>query len=269
MKPVLTLAIVALVVTAFLLLVWAAQRHLVYFPDADVPAPAAAGLASVRELTIPVEDGGTIGGWFVPLPGARYTVIVFNGNAGHRAYRAALAGALRGRGFAVLLFDYRGFGGNAGTPSERGLAADARAARAELLRTQGVAPDRLVYFGESLGAAVAVSLAAEHPPAALVLRSPFTSLADIGRFHYPVLPVALLLRDRFDSLTAIQRVRVPTLVIAGERDAIVPLEQSRRLFDGSAAGRKEWVAISGADHNDAALTDGPLVIEAVAAFLQQ
>ena len=269
MRPVFTLLVVAFLFAALLLLVWAGQRHIVYFPDADVPAPAAAGLASVRELTIRVEDGGTIGGWFVAAAGARYTVIVFNGNAGNRAYRTALAAALRARGFAVLLFDYRGFGGNAGTPSERGLAADARAARAELLRMQGVAAGRLVYFGESLGAAVAVALAAEHPPAALVLRSPFTSLAEVGRVHYPVLPVALLLRDRFDSLSAIQRVRVPTLVIAGERDAIVPLEQSRRLFERSAAERKAWVTISGADHNDAALTEGPQVIDAVAAFLKE
>ena len=268
MKLTFIFAVGALILAGLLILVWVAQRRLIYFPDPGVPAAASVGLAGVREVTIAVEDGGTIAGWFVPLAGARFTVLVFNGNAGNRAYRAGLADALRGRGFAVLLFDYRGFGGNAGTPTERGLAADARAARAELLRTPGVAADRLVYFGESLGAAVAVSLAVDHPPAALVLRSPFTSLTDVGRFHYPVLPVALLLRDRFDSLAAIQRVSAPTLVIAGERDAIVPLEQSRRLFERSAAERKAWVAINGADHNDAALTEGPQVMDAIAAFLK-
>ena len=115
-----------------------------------------------------------------------FTLIVFNGNAGNRAYRADLARAFRGRGAAVLLFDYRGFGGNDGRPTESGLAADARAARAYLDTRNDVDHKRLVYFGESLGAAVALGLAVEHPPLALVLRSPFTSLADVGATALPV-----------------------------------------------------------------------------------
>src|SRR5438445_126322 len=83
---------------------------------------------------------------------------------------------------------------------------------------------RLVYFGESLGAAVALSLAVEQPPAALVLRSPFTSLADMGRVHYPFVPAGLVLRDRFDSLGQVGRLTCPVLVIAGEQDRIVPPE---------------------------------------------
>jgi uncharacterized protein len=145
--------------------------------------------------------------------------------------------------------------------------ADARAVREYLLGTPGVTADRVVYFGESLGAAIATALAAEHPPAALVLRSPFSSLSDVGQYHYPALPVGLLLRDRFESLTEIQRVAVPTLMIAGDRDGIVPLEQSRRLFDRSPAARKQWLTIHG-DHNDAALVHGREMIDAVAAFLK-
>ncbi len=120
---------------------------------------------------------------------------------------------------------------------------------------------RLAYFGESLGAAVAVALAVEHPPAALVLRSPFTSLADVGRVHYPFLPVRWLLRDRFANLDRIAQVTSPILVIAGDRDRVVPLEQSRQLYD-AAPGRKTFVVINGADHNDEALVMGPQVIEA-------
>jgi fermentation-respiration switch protein FrsA (DUF1100 family) len=104
-------------------------------------------------------------------------VLVFNGNGGNRAHRAPLAAALSRSGLAVLLFDYRGYGGNPGAPTEPGLLADARAARAYLASRPGVDPGRLVYLGESLGAAVAVALAVEVPPLALVLRSPFTSLA--------------------------------------------------------------------------------------------
>jgi uncharacterized protein len=267
MKSMIGLGIVLLLAIGFLALVRAGQRRLIYFPDRVVLPPASVGLADAKPLAIAVEDGGAIAGWFVPAPEPAFTVLVFNGNAGNRAYRASLASALRRRHMNVLLFDYRGFGENSGTPTESGLAADARAALAQLLRIPGVRSDRLAYFGESLGAAVATALAAEHPPAALILRSPFTSLADIGRYHYPALPVGLLLRDRFDSLTAIQRVLVPTLMIAGDRDGIVPLAHSRRLFEQSPAVRKQWVTIRGADHNDEALVHGPHVIDETVAFL--
>ncbi len=103
--------------------------------------------------------------------------------------------------------------------------------RSYLAGRSDVRADRLVYFGESLGTAVAVRLAVEHPPAALILRSPFTSMVDVGRLHYPILPVRWLLRDRFSSIDAIESVRSPVLIVAGDRDRIVPLEQSRRLFD--------------------------------------
>jgi fermentation-respiration switch protein FrsA (DUF1100 family) len=124
----------------------------------------------------------------------------------------------------------------------------------------------LIYFGESLGTGVAVKLATEHPPAALILRSPYTSMADIGQHHYPWLPVRLLLRDRYDSLTQISRVRAPLLIIAGERDSIVPADFSRRLYD-MAPQPKTFVSIPGADHNDDELLDGKAVIESIAKFL--
>ena len=170
--------------------------------------------------------------------------------------------------FNVLLFDYRGYGGNGGAPTEPGLVADARAARAYLLGRADVDASRLVYFGESLGSAVAVTLAAEHGPVAMVLRSPFTSLVDVGRVHYPFLPVTALLRDRFASLDAIRDVRCPVLVIAGDRDRIVPVGQSRRLYDAVRAP-KDLVIIAGADHNDPALGGGEEMMAVVVRFLSK
>ena len=256
-----------LIVVAGFFLIWAGQRRLIYFPDANVPAPAAVGLSRVERVTIAAEDGITLHGWFVPARApASFTVIVFNGNAGNRAYRAPLASALSARGVAVLLFDYRGFGGNPGTPTQRGLEADARAARRYVLSRGDVGHDRVVYFGESLGTAVATRLAVEHAPAALILRSPFTSMADVGQFHYPILPVRWLLRDRFAPIEAIGRVAAPVLVVAGDQDSIVPLEQSRRLFE-QAAEPKELVVVKGADHNDHQLLAGDEVVRAVVGFL--
>jgi hypothetical protein len=177
-----------------------------------------------------------------------------------------LARALAAEDLAVLLFDYRGFGGNPGSPTETGLKADARAARDYLIRHQGVDANHLVYFGESLGSAVAVALAQEHPPAALILRSPFTSAIEVGQFHYRLLPVQWLLRDRFTSIDRIGHIRSPVLVIAGDRDGIVPVDQSRRLY--SAANEpKALVIISGADHNDEVLQAGRQMIDAILQFL--
>jgi fermentation-respiration switch protein FrsA (DUF1100 family) len=261
---------IAVVVTLLLAVVWFAQRTLIYFPDPYVRDASSAGLVGAEQVAFDTEDGVKLGGWFVPARHAPppLTVVVFNGNAGNRSYRGALAEALRERGYSVLLFDYRGYGGNSGSPTQSGLEADARAARAYLTRRRDVNASRLVYFGESLGAAVAVGLAAEHPPAALVLRSPFTSMADVGAVHYPILPVRLLLRDRYDSLGRIGRIAAPLLVIAGSRDSIVPLAQSRRLYD-AARDPKTLVVIDGADHNDAALLIGAPMMQSIATFLDR
>jgi uncharacterized protein len=199
-----------------------------------------------------------------PSPGP--AVLVCNGNGGDRSMRAALAAALSRMGLAVLLFDYRGYGGNPGSPSEEGLAADARAALGYLAGRPEVDPRRVVYLGESLGAAVALRLAVERPPAALVLRSPFASLAEVGRRHYPFLPVSLLLRDRYDSAALVGRLTAPLLVVAGGRDRIVPASHSRRLF-AAAPEPKRLVVLDGADHNDHDLHAGPRLVGELRAFL--
>ena len=263
---------VVVLVAAVLALIWAGQRALIYFPTSDLPSPAAAGLPAARVVTFETADGLTLEAWFLErIPGLLstlgYTVIVFNGNAGHRGHRAGLGAQLAGRGLNVLLVDYRGYGGNPGLPSEEGLARDARAALAYLGRRADVDPARIVFFGESLGAAVALRLALEYPPAALILRSPFTSLVDIGRHHYPLLPVRWLLKDRYLSLERIARVRSPLLVVAGEEDEIVPIADSAALFD-AAPHPKRFVTIPGVGHNDEDLASGALLIRAIVDLLE-
>jgi fermentation-respiration switch protein FrsA (DUF1100 family) len=256
-----------IVLAGLLLVFWMGQRQLMYFPLRNVPTPASLGLSDIEAVTFETSDGLRLAGWFFPIAGAPHpTVLVFNGNAGNRAYRGSFATALRRRGFQVLLIDYRGFGGNPGTPTESGLAADARAARDYLLGRPDVDQARLIYFGESLGTAVAVELATQYQPAALILRSPFTSMADIGQHHYWWLPVQWLIRDRFASLERIDQVRSPLLVIVGERDRIVPPDYSRRLYDAATAP-KALLSIPGADHNDDELLDGDTMIEGIARFL--
>ena len=255
------------VVLVALGLAWVSQRRLIYLPTQDVgPLPAA--LQGAEQVTYQTEDGLRLGAWYVPAAeeDTGWTLVVFPGNAGNRSDRAALAAAMSSRGIGVLLVDYRGYGGNPGSPTESGLAADARAALAYLESRSDVDPRRLAYFGESLGAAVAVELAGHRPPAALVLRSPFTSLADVAAVHYPFLPVRLMLRDRYPSLQRITSLEVPLLVIAGSADSIIPINQSEEMFQ--AAGRPErLVVIDGADHNDFELLAGPDLVDAVSEFI--
>jgi uncharacterized protein len=258
--------LVGVVVVAALLvaLPWALQRRLIYFPS-TAPVPSAGQVVpGARDVTLHTSDGLALGAWLVPPRSGdrKVTVLVANGNAGDRSVRAPLAAALADRGLAVLLFDYRGYGGNPGSPSEQGLALDVRAAHRYLVAEAGVPADRIVFYGESLGAAVVAELAVDHPPAALVLRSPFVDLAAVGQRHYPFLPVRALLRDRFPTAEHVAGVAAPVTVIWGSADSMVPAEQSRAV---AAAGHARTVEVEGADHNDRVLLDGDQLVNAVVA----
>jgi hypothetical protein len=258
--------VVLLVIAVLLALLWLAQRRLIYLPYPSQVPPVAEVLPGAREVALETSDGLTLGAWLVPpRTGDRdLTVLVAPGNAGNRSLRASLALALADEGFAVLLFDYRGYGGNPGSASEAGLARDVRAARRYLVHVAGVPDDRVIYFGESLGAAVVTELATELPPAGLVLRSPFTDLAAVGATHYPFLPVRAMLRDRYRLAEQMPRLRVPTAVVYGDADSVVPPELSRQVADLAACLVRVTV-VAGADHNDLALLNGPEVVAAVVA----
>ncbi|CAL9595170.1 putative protein [Nocardiopsis dassonvillei] len=262
MTAVLVPVALVLILVGFL---WAGQRSVIYLPSVGAPPLAAEVLPGAEAVRLTTDDGLGLDGWFVPPPGRDRgaAVLVANGNAGDREGRAPLARALADEGFSVLLFDYRGYGGNEGSPSEEGLAADAHAA-ADHLAERGFTADRTLYFGESLGAAVATGLAVGRPPAALFLRSPFSSLADMGERQYPFLPVRLLLWDRYPVAEQVAGIDVPTTVVIGEADCVVPPEQSREVAAASP-NLVEEVVLPGAGHNDADLVHGP---EVVAAFVR-
>jgi fermentation-respiration switch protein FrsA (DUF1100 family) len=238
------------------ILLWVFQRRLVYFPTGD-PGPPPAGWGS---FTVTTDDGIDLTGWVMDRNGGSTAVVVFPGNAGNRADRLPLGRGLAGEGFAVILAEYRGYGGNEGSPTERGLAADARAVMA-WARVRF--PDRrLILFGESLGAAVAVGLATETPVDGLVLRSPFTSLSRAASANYFGLPLGALLWDDYPTINRIAAIGGPVTVIAGSDDSIIPASQSREVFD-AASNPFEWMLIPGADHNDAELSFGRQVLDAV------
>jgi len=246
---------------------YAAQRSLIYYP-APGPLPSASDvLPGGQDVTLHTSDGLALSAWFFPANGSARdgetapVVLLAQGNGGNRGGRVELARAVTDRGISMLLFDYRGYGGNPGSPTEAGLALDVRAAHDYLVDQRGVPQRRLYYFGESLGAGVVSALATEHPPAGMLLRSPFTDLAAVAAVHYPWLPVRLLLKDRYPVAANVAALDdVPMVVVYGTADSIVPPSQSEQVARVAGARR---VAVAGAGHNDRVLLDGREVVNAL------
>lgn len=231
------------------------ERRFIYLPDGDLAAdPSHFGLA-FEDVSFTASDGVQLHGWFVPgEKGIGW--LWFHGNAGNISRRLENLKLIHDElGVSVLLFDYRGYGRSQGTASEEGTYRDAEAALAYLRSREDIDPGKIVLFGRSLGAAVAVELATRHRPYGLVLESPFLSIQDMARRSHPFLPVASLLRTKYDSKAKIQKVEAPVLVLHGDRDEIIPFEAGRRLFE-EAKEPKKFHAISGAGHNDTYVVGG-------------
>lgn len=228
-----------------------AQRSLMYHPDRTRPTPAVFGAPTMAVATAKTADGLKLDGWFVP-PGEeqdRPVILVFHGNAGHIGGRVPLANAFAARGFGVLLAEYRGFGGNPGGPSEEGLYKDGEAWLA-WLTAQGYTENRIVVYGESLGSGIATEMASRHPDLkATILQSGFTSMASLGKLHYPYLPVEPLIYDRYDNEKKIAAIATPLLLLHGARDTLVPPSHSQTLY-GAARSEKKHVLFEEAAHSD-------------------
>ena len=242
------------------------ERALIYLPSRATAFPPSAAGGEVEEVTFGAH--ASLYGWFVSGRPDR-TLLIFCGNGGNLTHRAPLLARMqRELGASLFIFDYQGYGRSSGAPSEAATYADARAALAYLRGRPDVDPRGIAYYGESLGSAVAVDLAVDEPPLALVLNAPFTSIRDMAQVHYPLLrPLLPLVRTRYDSAARIGEVRVPVLVIHGADDRVVPPEQGRRLYD-AANEPKRLVIIPGAGHNDLAEVGGEAYWTAVRGMLE-
>src|SRR5262245_47748864 len=257
-------AILALAAAALLWMGMHFEESFLYFPSRRLAAaPKDYGL-DAEDLRPKAEDGIELFGWWIRGEGKR-AVLFFHGNAGNAADRLDRAKILHDRfGLDVFLVDYRGYGRSAGSPSEEGLVRDARAVY-ETAKSRGFPPERIVAFGESLGSAVAVGLAAERPCEGLILETPFLSIREMARRHYPFVP-GFLIRTRFDNGARIPAIAAPKLFLVAERDTIVPPEQGRRLFE-LAPPPKTLYLIPNAGHNDTYVTGGEPYWQAVGSFL--
>ena len=217
-----------------------------------------------EDVRFSAEDGVQLHGWLIPGSPEKPLVLFCHGDAANITYRVENLRYLHDLGFSVFIFDYRGFGASAGeATSEEDLRRDARGALA-WLEGRGWPPSRLIFYGRSLGAAVALALALETPPAGVVLEAPFTSLAEIA-WHLSPFSYALFgwwsLDARFDNIDAIGRLGAPLLIFHGTRDPIIPPEMSLRLF-ARAPEPKTLCLVPGGGHSNAYLAGGEMYRQA-------
>lgn len=238
------------------------EKRLIFCPDKsnDSATPDVYG-TEYDDVTFRTEDGLNLNGWFVPgkksSPNADlHTLLWFHGNAGNINRRLDNIKMIYDRvPVNVFIIDYRQYGRSEGKISEKGTYIDARAALAHLHSRKEINQEKIIFFGRSLGSAVAVELALKEKCCALILETPFTSIKEMGKKLYPFLPVSLLLRTKYDSLAKIRNIKVPILIMHGDKDELVPIEQGRKLFE-AANEPKEFYTIPGATHNDTHIVGG-------------
>ncbi len=261
------------------------EEKLIYFPskypvglwDTERLSGWHGGVAAKAEdAWIRTEDGLQIHGWYVfpeqpgengaRVPAAtRHVILWFHGNAGSIADRFDMALGFLEFPARVLMIDYRGYGRSEGSPSEKGLYKDARAAWNYLLKERGHRPEEIVLFGKSLGGGPAVQLATEVDPAGLIVQSSFTSIPDMASRIFPVLPRALI-RTKMDSLSKIGKVRIPKLIVHSPADEVVPYDMGQKLFE-AAAPPKTFYEVPNAGHNETYLVGGQAYWEVLRKFV--
>lgn len=223
------------------LLLFATQRKLIY------PAPRvgfAVAHQAFREVRLTTEDGLSLRALYKRAIGDLPTIIFFHGNGDSLAGAIKATELLAASGYGLLLPEYRGYGGNPGSPSEVGLYRDGEAAL-RWLNGEGVGADRVVLVGNSLGSGVATELATRHAVAGLVLISGFTSLPDIAASHMRFLPTRWLVRDRYDNAAKLRQVDAPVLVLHGAADSLIPAAHGDRLVRAARRGELEIVPGTG------------------------
>ena len=229
----------------FILVRWL-ERRMVFQPRRCRPLDLEIPGAEATEITFKSEDEVPLSAMWFAHDQTKGVILHCHGNAGDLSIRIPQALAWRELGYSVLLFDYRGYGRSGGTPSERGIVLDARAARAEAHRLGGENP---VVYGRSLGAFPAIDLARNELARGLVIDSGFVSAAEMAKSILPLPGISLLLSYKFDCLQAIREICCPLLVMHGEMDEIVPFDHGRRLFD-AAPQPKRFLPLPRLGHND-------------------
>ncbi len=253
---------------ALLLVSCRPEDKLIFYPSAEIIlTPRHVGL-EFQDLFFTTADGVRLNGWFIQHREARVTLVWFHGNAGNISHRVENIKLLHDKvRVNIFIFDYRGYGRSEGNVSEAGTYRDGVAALEFVVQQLGVKTENLIIFGRSLGAAVAAEMANRFDIRALILETPFVSIPEMAKSVFPLLPIGSLLQTRYDNLEKIAKIKVPLLVLHGDRDAVIPYEHGRRVFN-AAPGPKDFYTISGASHNDTYIVGGDAYFERLRSFIE-
>jgi fermentation-respiration switch protein FrsA (DUF1100 family) len=237
------------------------QRSMMYFPDRSHTTPAQAGLPQAAEVMLTASDGARTIAWHAAPRDDKPVIVYFHGNGGALRNRVERFSKLTGAGLGLVAVEYRGFGGNAGAPTEAGLIADGEAGYA--FAAARYPTKQIVLWGESLGTAIAVAVAAEKPIGRVILEAPFTSASALAAERYWYMPIWLLMKDQFRSDEAIGKITAPVLILHGVQDRTIAFAMGERMFELTNAP-KHIVRFLDGGHED---LDAQGALHAVGRFL--
>lgn len=261
---------IAIIITFYLLLtllLFLFQTRFIYFPSRAIETTPAAIDLPYEPIRFQAEDGVELTGWFIPAPGAKNTLLFCHGNAGNISHRLIPIQLFHRLGLNIFIFDYRGYGQSQGVLGEAGTYRDAAAAWRYLVEDRAIPPDQIIFYGHSLGGAVAAWLAQHYPSRALILESTFTSIPDMAARQFPFIPTRLLVRVHYNTLARMPHLKTPVLIIHSPADEIIPYSHSRRLFE-AAPDPKAFLELTGS-HNEGFLMTGQLYETSLAAFIDK
>lgn len=238
---------ITFIYTALLGIMYIFQRKFIYFPLKTRPALEVFSTV-YKEIHTQTKDQLTLTHWYAKQKAPH--IVIFHGNAGNIENRAYRFKFLVDESYSVLLASYRGYGGNPGRPTEKHLISDSIQLLESLFKQEGLSPEDIILFGESLGSGVAVALANKYPVKGLIFDGAFSSLAEVGQSAYPFLPVKWLIKDSWNSQSRIQKVKSPSLFIHSKKDSIVPFRLGQNLFQSANEPKKHlWLENSGHNEN--------------------
>jgi fermentation-respiration switch protein FrsA (DUF1100 family) len=224
--------ILAIFVIYFLVLVFLYfyQRSLLYHPNENNYSGDKISV-DIEKVKIQTSDNIELLGWYHEKNLKDYkTLVYFHGNAGSLENRIHKLNHFQDMNINFLIVAWRGFNGNKGKPSEKGLYVDGKSAIDWLIK-KGVDEKNLILYGESLGTGVATHLAQNKNYAGVILETPFTSMVDAAKNFYPYVPINLLLKDKFENFKKVKNINAPILVMHGEVDKIVPFSMGKKIYE--------------------------------------
>lgn len=245
------LGLLALVYLGVCLFYWIFQEKFIFvrFPLPERYAFRFEG--AFDELWMDRPDGARLHALHFTVPHATGAVLYLHGNTGSLRRWGKRAPRFTHLGHAVLMPDYRGYGKSSGKLSEAALHADALAWYDRLAGLYG--EGNVLVYGRSLGTGMAVPVAAQRSPKALVLESPYANFLDVARHYLAILPYRWLLRYFFRSDVAIKGVKCPVYIFHGVRDPLVPYTSALRLYAAIPSGvERELITFQRGYHSDLA-----------------